>query len=554
MLLSTGSSVFAEKQTHVIYYHDVVLSETLTSRDINHASDPLNIQLSSMGRDMTLRVSLSATTNATTFSSGDSIDTSNGSEQTSPPDNLSVLAGVVVGDETSWVRVVIDQGVMTGHLQTFGTVYEIELASRLQLTDTTTTVIFPTDARTLPDSSAGPVDSIAFAPAPPLPVINQPHIQTDNTAIKLQRINATQVQRAIRIGVVVDSRFNEFYDGRGLARALSIVNTVDGIYQDQLGVAVLLEHVHVMDDADTDPLRSSNGSIEDLLGTFTQLRQSSSWLSHDLTLVHLLSGLEDPEAVIGLGWITTACRTDGYDVSVSTPFAYDGLLAAHEMAHNLGAFHDDDPQCEANASNIMWPRLSGRTSTTFSQCSIDSMAPQIAASCNLDNIDIAVSLHSDRASSDLQRQITVQVNNLDQSRSANDVLTHTELPPTSTVTNLDSRCELEGSIISCAHDVVPALDQNVVSFSVTVPGITQQQIVSEVIPGDFADVGINNNRVALNILQSDSASGGGMVIDDAPTQLADGSGAQSGGGGGKTDQWMLLLLFASVWLRRKKHA
>jgi len=183
---------------------------------------------------------------------------------------------------------------------------------------------------------------------------------------------ALAVTRAARIGIAVDSRFNDFHGGRGLAQALTIINGVDGLYRAQFGLALIVDNIRVYDDPAEDPLREQTGSVEELLTAFRLVRLADAELPTSLAMVHLFSGHQDPDQDIGLGWIDTACRNDGYDASMSTPYPFDMLLAAHEIAHNLGALHDDDAECQLIGdgleTNVMWSQLSSATGTEMYHC------------------------------------------------------------------------------------------------------------------------------------------------------------------------------------------
>jgi len=77
------------------------------------------------------------------------------------------------------------------------------------------------------------------------------------------------------------------------------------------------------------------------------------------------------------------------------------------MAHNLGAFHDDGPRCEAfgaaQNNTLMWSNIAGNTTNTFSQCSVQNMQASIQESCNLDNIDMSLELLAFPGTEPLQR-------------------------------------------------------------------------------------------------------------------------------------------------------
>ena len=123
--------------------------------------------------------------------------------------------------------------------------------------------------------------------------------------------------KAIKIGIMADSRYNDYYNGRGLAEALSVMNGVDGLFQDQLGLAIIVERFKSVEDPETDPLRNHSGNMEQMLNEFRQIRRDDPEFPADLALVHLFTGHSDPSELIGVSWIDTLCQLDGYDISIS---------------------------------------------------------------------------------------------------------------------------------------------------------------------------------------------------------------------------------------------
>ena len=91
-------------------------------------------------------------------------------------------------------------------------------------------------------------------------------------------------------------------------------------------------------------------------------RMQSTLLGNEVSLVHLFSGSRAIDEPVGLAWIDTACRSDGYDVGLSTPYQHDILLAAHEIAHNLGALHDSETACAASTDCLLYTSPSPRDS------------------------------------------------------------------------------------------------------------------------------------------------------------------------------------------------
>ncbi|MEE9319254.1 MAG: M12 family metallo-peptidase [Granulosicoccus sp.] len=443
-------------------------------------------------------------------------------------------SGYVVGDNTSWVRLGIKGSDVDGYLETDGTLYHLQPASRLH----------KSLARLSP-----PFDS--------------QHVMIELSA-EAQAVSPTQranfkssVPRAMRVGIVIDSRFNEFHNGRGLAHALSIMNGVDGLYQSQLGLAIVVDGVRIFDDASTDPMREQAGTVDSLLNSFREVRLNDAELSGDLALVHLFSGHQSSAQIIGLGWIDTACRVDGYDLSVSTPFPYAMLLAAHEMAHNLGALHDDDMRCEGQIrnsdKNIMWSRLSGNTRSEFSSCSLQHIQPTLSADCLIDNIDLQINLQA-RPAKDMQRYIDIQLGNNDASRAAEHVLSRTSFPADTRLGVLPEDCLWQESTLFCQHAAIAPGSTQTLSVLATLPGAEEQQVTAVIELEQLNDSNPHDNRAVLNALDIetntlDSSTDGGTTIgnDEAGNLLDIGKNPEPRSGALELRSLALLALFSLIF-------
>jgi hypothetical protein len=525
LLLAMASPGFATNAANGV--HPVTLADNNTET---------RIQFSAMGRDFTLLLTPSRFNDVDVFYNTD-LDQRNSVN----PTNLTttVLEGTVEGNAQSWVRITLNNGLPSGYIQEYGQLLRLapwqEVADSLSLTHKPSDlVLIDTSSQHLiatpKNFSTRPViDEIRSAP-PINPSLqnNAPYdLLTDalNDALNdsqsavfsdtgkdvafsrsiQTRSNIRQrVTRAIRIGIVIDSRFNDVHNQRGLARALSIINAVDGIYQEQLGVAIELEGIRVYDNPDTDPMRDQGGTVETILNNFRQLRLEDERLSPDLTLVHLFTGHKDPESIIGLGWLNTACRVDGFDLSVSTPYPFDTLLTAHEIAHNLGAFHDDDPRCAVfdlpQNNTLMWSNISGNTTNTFSACSVQSMQASIQDSCNLDNIDMSLALQAYRGNQTLQRSILIEVQNTDFARTARSVQSVTRFPDGTALSNISAGCTVEQNLLRCNHGDMGASDVRQALAVATLPNFSRDDVQSELILPNSADINGTNNWAAISML------------------------------------------------------
>lgn len=189
--------------------------------------------------------------------------------------------------------------------------------------------------------------------------------------------------KVLPISIVLDTLYNEAHGEQGLSRALTVVNTVDGLYQEQLGLRLELRVARLIVDPSKDPMRALQGDIDQLLTVFRNYRLGDVSLARGQGAVHLFSGAELRDKRVGLAYINTICRTDGFDVGVSRVVDRDVFTFAHELAHNIGAEHDLDTQC-GDHGRMMNATLRSDMRYAFSHCSVESLRRGMDRSCVLD--------------------------------------------------------------------------------------------------------------------------------------------------------------------------
>ncbi|MEO8019397.1 MAG: M12 family metallo-peptidase, partial [Pseudomonadota bacterium] len=189
------------------------------------------------------------------------------------------------------------------------------------------------------------------------------------------------ITRQIEISLIADTDFQaaEAVDPTGAM--LARLNIVEGIFSEQIGLLVLATDVRLIP-AGNDPFTSTSGStLLEQLGTY----RAATPEVRARGLAHLLTGKDLDGTTAGIAYVRTVCDVERGASLSSRSFGttISALIMAHELGHNFGAGHDGEPgtSCASVGGGfIMAPSVSGYT--TFSQCSIDTMAPVIAsASC-----------------------------------------------------------------------------------------------------------------------------------------------------------------------------
>ncbi len=293
-------------------------------------------------------------------------------DSTSAPHKIEALEGIVEGEPDSWVRLTVEGNTLTGTLSIEGKRKPLLAAAtdgtlgyynRLLRSDINGITANQRADGLKPPQARNAIDNY----------LN--HIQSQNR--KSNR--GTEVSHIVRLGVVIDSQFNHYHGGRGFQKALSILNTTDGIFREEFGIALHIESMVVIAERKQDPMNIGYKTMEQIIRNFQLYRSATDKLGNDIGLATLFTGNKNSDRPLGLAWIGTACRTDGYDVSVVTPFSNANLLTTHEIAHSLGAPHDADTSC--GESNFLMSRnISYSTKQRFSRCSVKSVRALLARS------------------------------------------------------------------------------------------------------------------------------------------------------------------------------
>ena len=370
------------------------------------------------------------------------------------------FAGVIDGDENSWARLSITGARLTGVYSQNGRQYEIK-----------TNAIGMITVDPLSDQHNHGLNQQAIRTA--LAIVRQP------------------VTRVANIAIVVDSKFDAYHGGNGVEKAISIINAVDGIYREEFALALRVTRLVTVNDPDNDPFNYGAVPIEQMLRNFRAYRLGANELA-DASLVHLFTGNSNTDEPVGLAWINTACRTDGYDVGLSTPYQHDVLLAAHEIAHNLGAEHDTDTACAAQDDKVMWPYISTNTSQSFSSCTLESVERSLQNSCHAETIDLQVSLNQTNANT-----VAVTVKNNDNLRANSSATLTLELPENSLAAALDGRCENPDGNIRCDMGTLLAGAEETVSFELIATPDTNRTAAFVVENIDFTDPQPQNNHASV---------------------------------------------------------
>lgn len=373
---------------------------------------------------------------------------------------------------------------------------------------------------------------------------------TDRQIMASDTNPASAVSKVARIGVVVDSKFNNYFAKRGVEEALSILNSTDGIFRQQIGLALSVAQVILIEDTESDPMNLGSVTMETMMRNFREYRMDNEELSSEIGLATLFSGNKNSDTALGLAWIGSACRTDGFDVSVVSPYYLAELLSTHEIGHTLGAPHDSDTACANQTQNIMWPYLSTNTKQQFSSCSKDSVESLLAnSSCHFDAIDLKLDL--DPIS---DTEIRISVTNLDQRLTASGVQVVIEAD--AALSSAPTNCFRQSSSkYVCTVGSMRPSETIALRVDLSEPLTSTDTLQARVSLTNAMDVETSNNAIELDAngnLTSVNSTVSESTYDQFSQAPPSASGGNSSVGSMSPLSYMILLLIAVLFRRPPK--
>jgi uncharacterized repeat protein (TIGR01451 family)/MYXO-CTERM domain-containing protein len=288
--------------------------------------------------------------------------------------------GQLAGNDNSWVRIVIADGLPTGLIWDGNELFAIERAGDNVVGADTTIIYRLADAYIEPGSmTCGAGGELTNGAA------IYKSLSAELNAVTAQ---AAAAGTQISIGTVGDAEFAAIHNANSQQAILERMNSVDGIFSAQVGVQINVPLVQVFSNSGAASYPFSDtviaGDLLDELAAYRngEANQNVNGLTHLWTGKNV-EGSSGNASTVGIAFTGALCRqqfgaglSEGRSVSNVT---FDSLIAAHEIGHNFGAPHDgtSGSACEGETGDfIMAPSLNG--SQQFSQCSLDEMADDIA--------------------------------------------------------------------------------------------------------------------------------------------------------------------------------
>jgi hypothetical protein len=306
-----------------------------------------------------------------------------------PADGGTYYRGRIEGDPGSWVRITMRGDALAGVMASGDEMYFLEPAARFfaaaeaeetlayRLSDTDTEWIAGSCAARAPSSRLRHRHAKAKAARQAL------HQLLGEAATTLGAANLKQAD----FGMVGDYEYFSLHGAAAAADIAEVVNSVDGIYQAEVGVTVQLLTT-VIFTTPNDPFSSTTVPVNLLIefGNWKSANDNNpSQAMWGADLAHIMTGRNLDGTVIGIAYVDTVCDSSagvGVDQDFSSSLSMMTLLLAHEMGHNFGAPHDNQSGACASTPGIyiMNPVLSDSLQQRFSPCSKSFIDPTVATS------------------------------------------------------------------------------------------------------------------------------------------------------------------------------
>jgi hypothetical protein len=320
----------------------------------------------------------------------------------------------------------------------------------------------------------------------------------------------TSATKRIELSAMGDAFYRQHYgsDQSAEDQILLRLNNVDGIFSSQIGVAVQVPTVLV--EAANGTAFSTTLAANTLLEELGVVRKNSSQL-RSRGLTHLFTGRDLDGDTVGVAYIDTLCESQtGVGLTQATGSStvwIDSLVAAHEIGHNFGAYHDgENPpgvspnECHdtANHQYLMAAQVDADHSQ-FSQCSrtvIRNTAGAAPCVTPISTADVAISedLGQVRAIAGSEFDWSFDVTNVG-SANATSTEARALLPPSLTIVEAwvtGGTCTAGAGLIDCDLGSLSGGVTRTVYTRLRSDGVASNS--ASVVLSAANDAGMNNNH------------------------------------------------------------
>lgn len=466
--------------------------------------------------------------------------------------------GVVKGIEGSWVRLTINDGEITGTIRTPEEIYTIEPKRNLIETMSKSSKKEMVMYRMSEVGTGLPPEFCGLQHDHEEHLTAHVHaegVEAFDEIVKDMRAMSADLVimesngiKELSVGVAADYEYFSLHGADSTAKIQSLYNQVDGIYREELGIALNLTQITVFNDV-ADPYTDTTDSYALLVEAGSYFSDSEDFNNNGLN--QLISGKNFDGSTIGLAYVGTVCySTKKYRVSLVQNYesfaSAQLIVSAHEMGHNLGATHDS----ASDGVHIMWPSATSSIDLTFSERSKGEITPNLTKSCFVATADIKVDIAAVEGGGEVE--LTATVTNKTSTDVTGVVLT-VDMPSDLTYVEdsaVGATCTETLGQLSCNVGAMIGEAIKVITFDATYT-TTEQIRVDATVESDMADYYDSDNAdyVLFNeyvAAPSGPAGTDATSEDDSSEGTGDGGGS---GGGGSTGLLLLVLMSACLCYR-----
>ncbi len=480
--------------------------------------------------------------------------------------------GTVKDIKDSWVRIEINGEKISGTIHTPYDVYVIEPKSRFtektannfNSQESNKSVIYRlSDVGTgLPVNFCG-VETDDLEKAELLSVIDDPEqtkkeyrILVDDIKTMASYSGGTSTEmKELKIGLVADYEFYQKYGAESATKLESIANQIDGIYRNDLKIALNVTSITVYTSDSSDPFSGTTDSYALLREAGTYFTNDSSFSQNGVN--HLISGKNFDGSIIGLAYVDTVCSNSRYSTSITQSYESflmsQVLVSAHEIGHNLGATHDSS----ADGRYIMWPSASSSVTMNFSDRTQDQIVSNKSMSCFSSTADTSVTLIDEPMNNDNTISISALIQNTS-TITASSIILAIDLPSSISyieTETIDTTCAHTLGQILCEVDSLEANEEVEIAFIVKLNssaftslttdniGVDQYASITATIESDSIDSFPANNSDTIDI---EIPATGPQSNSDSNTASNESEG--SGGGGGSMEALAVIFFLFLVMI------
>lgn len=471
------------------------------------------------------------------------------------PPGVMLLAGSVPGIPGSWARLMRQGDALTGLVYDGADYFGIEpVANLVTVLDpdvpqpaTGSMVYRLADLLVDPRALACGTDE-ATLPGDAAPAVNAA-MALQALASELAAEAATNPAYRIHIAPVADHEFASRFGANAISELLARLNIADGIFSSQVGVDLMADAPTVFTSTSYPLTATTPDGLLDQLSDYRVTSGTSAGITH------LFTNKSFANNVVGIAWRSAVCLgREGASLSSSAGMSTvtSGLVVAHELGHNFGAYHDGEAgkPCESTPQTyLMAPRNAG--SSTFSPCSLQYMTVVIAErslaypACLTSIIDFDVALaqpaavHVDPGAT---VELPLRVQNLGQ-QPASTLNLRVQVPAPLQVTDAipdKGYCDFDATQVSC--DLASLTANGSWDLRLQVTGTEERSYAISASVSAAVDGSPGNNSRSFTLTVGN------------PQAATTGSSGGGGGGGGTADALSLLGLLGLALRRRRRAA